>query len=203
MPLYRAGMSGSGTGRGGPVAEGGAMFDVAWGVVPQPSAGSSRRTSVTLPSASTRCPLPSSRSVAAERRWWASASSASWQGCSPSSVRSCWSPGSWTCGAARRRRTVCLRSPPGSSWRKPRSSQPSCGGCGGVRVCCAVSGWPSGLLRRAAIAGLTASLVAFTVCFGFGRGGWVLLSWLAGGLCGLALLLGDRTGEEPDAEAVS
>lgn len=60
-----------------------------------------------------------------------------------------------------------------------------------------------GVLRRAAIAGLSASLVAFTVCFGFGRGGWVLLSWLAGGLCGLTLLIGDRTGEEADTEAVS
>ncbi|MGA5878305.1 hypothetical protein ACPC3D_21185 [Streptomyces cellulosae] len=50
------------------------------------------------------------------------------------------------------------------------------------------------VLRRPAVSGLTASLVTCTVCFGFGRGGWMLLSWLAGGLFGLTLLIGDRPG---------
>ncbi|MFJ7985712.1 hypothetical protein [Streptomyces sp. NPDC096351] len=52
--------------------------------------------------------------------------------------------------------------------------------------------------RRAAVAGVTASAVAFVVTLGFGWGMWMMASWLAGGLCGLALLLGDRPGKPSD-----
>ena len=58
--------------------------------------------------------------------------------------------------------------------------------------------WDAGNgLRRAAAAGLSASAVAFVVMLGFGWETWMVASWLAGGLCGLALLLGDRPGMPP------
>ncbi|MFI9293723.1 hypothetical protein [Streptomyces gardneri] len=42
--------------------------------------------------------------------------------------------------------------------------------------------WAAGKgLRRAAVAGLTASAVAFVVTLGFGWGTWMMASWLAGG----------------------
>lgn len=53
--------------------------------------------------------------------------------------------------------------------------------------------WDAGNgLRRTAVAVLTASTVAFAVTMGFGRGNAMTASWLAGGLCGLTLLLGGR-----------
>ncbi|MFJ4869008.1 hypothetical protein [Streptomyces sp. NPDC088757] len=52
-----------------------------------------------------------------------------------------------------------------------------------------------GGLRRAAVAGLTASAVVFVVTLGFGWTTWTMAGWLVGGLCGLALLLGDRPDE--------
>ncbi|MCG3044169.1 hypothetical protein L7D48_26925 [Streptomyces sp. S1A] len=56
--------------------------------------------------------------------------------------------------------------------------------------------WEAGNgLRRAAVAGVTASLVAFVVTLGLGGGTWMMACWLASGLCGLALLLGDRPGK--------
>lgn len=59
--------------------------------------------------------------------------------------------------------------------------------------------WDAGTgLRRAAVAVLTASLVAFVVTLGLGQGGWAVVSWLVGGLCGLTLLLGRRT-DQPSA----
>ncbi|MDV9187643.1 hypothetical protein R6L23_05305 [Streptomyces sp. SR27] len=59
--------------------------------------------------------------------------------------------------------------------------------------------WDAGSVqRRVAASGLTASLVAFVVTFGFGWGTWMVVSWLAGGLCGLTLLLSDRPGNESD-----
>ncbi|MEU3605472.1 hypothetical protein AB0E83_08420 [Streptomyces sp. NPDC035033] len=57
--------------------------------------------------------------------------------------------------------------------------------------------------RRAAVAGLTASAVAFVVTLGFGWGTWMIASWLAGGLCGLALLLGDQPGKPSGTGLVS
>ncbi|MFE5594723.1 hypothetical protein [Streptomyces sp. NPDC056549] len=63
---------------------------------------------------------------------------------------------------------------------------------------------PSGPLRRewagatrvgrAAVAVLTVSFVAFLVTLAAGWGTGVGVSWLVGGLCGVALLLGRRTG---------
>ncbi|MFZ4301649.1 hypothetical protein ACOZE3_27510 [Streptomyces cinereoruber] len=56
--------------------------------------------------------------------------------------------------------------------------------------------WDAGSgLRRAAVIGLTASAVAFVVTLALGWATWTMIGWLAGGLCGLALLLGDRPGE--------
>ncbi|WP_410539412.1 hypothetical protein [Streptomyces sp. KL2] len=56
--------------------------------------------------------------------------------------------------------------------------------------------WEAGNgLRRIAVAGLTASLVAFVMALGFGGGTWMTASWLVGGLCGLALLPGGRPGK--------
>ncbi|WP_309060479.1 hypothetical protein [Streptomyces sp.] len=67
---------------------------------------------------------------------------------------------------------------------------------------------PSGLLRReweagtgprrAAVAGLTASAVAFAVTLGFGWGTWAMASWLVGCPCVLTLLLSGRTGRPSD-----
>ncbi|MFF4078343.1 hypothetical protein ACFYZN_02930 [Streptomyces sp. NPDC001777] len=57
--------------------------------------------------------------------------------------------------------------------------------------------------RRGAVAGLTASAVAFVVTLGFGWGTWMMASWLAGGLCGLTLLLGDRPGKPSDTGLAS
>ncbi|MFF8717349.1 hypothetical protein ACF07T_38965 [Streptomyces sp. NPDC015184] len=57
--------------------------------------------------------------------------------------------------------------------------------------------------RRVAVAGLTASVVAFVVTLGFGWGTWMIVSWLAGGLCGLVLLLGDRPGKPSDTAPAS
>ncbi|MFE2501406.1 hypothetical protein [Streptomyces rubiginosohelvolus] len=45
--------------------------------------------------------------------------------------------------------------------------------------------------RRAAVAGVTASTVAFTLLLALGSGTWMLAAWLLGGLCGIALLLSD------------
>ncbi|MEV0689645.1 hypothetical protein [Streptomyces sp. NPDC050388] len=59
--------------------------------------------------------------------------------------------------------------------------------------------WDAGTgLRRAAVVVLTASFVAFLVTLGLGQGGWAVVSWLVGGLCGLTLLLGRRT-DQPSA----
>ncbi|ALO05999.1 hypothetical protein AQF52_0401 [Streptomyces venezuelae] len=64
--------------------------------------------------------------------------------------------------------------------------------------------WDAGNgLRRAAVAGLTASAVAFVVTLGFGWGTWMIVSWLAGGLCGLTLLLGDQPGKPSDTGLAS
>ncbi|CAL9495592.1 hypothetical protein SUDANB176_03336 [Streptomyces sp. enrichment culture] len=52
--------------------------------------------------------------------------------------------------------------------------------------------------RRAAVAGLTASVVAFTVTLGFGWGTWAMASWLVGCPCALTLLLSGRTDEPSD-----
>ncbi|MGW1189245.1 hypothetical protein [Streptomyces sp. NPDC002559] len=57
--------------------------------------------------------------------------------------------------------------------------------------------------RRAAVAGLTASAVAFVVTLGFGWGTWTVVSWLVSGLCGLTLLLGDRPGKPSDTKLAS
>ncbi|MFE9255492.1 hypothetical protein [Streptomyces sp. NPDC006879] len=57
--------------------------------------------------------------------------------------------------------------------------------------------------RRAAVAGLTTAVVVFVVVWGFGWGAWALASWLAGGLCGIFLLLGDRPGGSPTGVAAS
>lgn len=62
--------------------------------------------------------------------------------------------------------------------------------------------WAAGAgLRRAAVAGLTASVVAFVVTSGLGWGAWMTVSWLAGGLWGLALLPSDCPGESSDTGA--
>ncbi|MFD3993433.1 hypothetical protein [Streptomyces sp. NPDC058583] len=64
--------------------------------------------------------------------------------------------------------------------------------------------WDAGNgLRRAAVAGLTTSAVAVVVTLGFGWGTWMIVSWLAGGLCGLALLLGDQPGKPSDTGLAS
>ncbi|MET8218118.1 hypothetical protein [Streptomyces hirsutus] len=57
--------------------------------------------------------------------------------------------------------------------------------------------------RRAAVAGLTTSVVAFVVTLGFGWGPWMMASWLVGGLCGLTLLLGGRPGTPSDTGLAS
>ncbi|MDV5143977.1 hypothetical protein R1T08_06775 [Streptomyces sp. SBC-4] len=57
--------------------------------------------------------------------------------------------------------------------------------------------------RRAAVAGLTTSAVAFVGTLGFGWGTWMTASWLAGGLCGLTLLLGDQPGMPSDTGLAS
>ncbi|MGW8765624.1 hypothetical protein ACWGN5_24295 [Streptomyces sp. NPDC055815] len=63
--------------------------------------------------------------------------------------------------------------------------------------------WDAGTgLRRAAVAGLTAAFVAFVVTLGFGWGTWMMTSWLVGGLCGVSLLVGRRTGH-PDEPTMS
>ncbi|MEU6888864.1 hypothetical protein ABZ918_27340 [Streptomyces viridosporus] len=48
--------------------------------------------------------------------------------------------------------------------------------------------------RRAAALVLTASVLAFVAALGLGREAWTVASWLVGGLCGLTLILGGRTG---------
>ncbi|MFG2840889.1 hypothetical protein ACGFYE_38550 [Streptomyces zaomyceticus] len=62
--------------------------------------------------------------------------------------------------------------------------------------------WAAGNgLRRAAVAGLTTSAVAFVVTLGFDWGTWMMASWLAGGLCGL--VLGDQSGKPSDTGLTS
>lgn len=64
--------------------------------------------------------------------------------------------------------------------------------------------WEAGSgLRRAAAVGITASLAAFVVTLDLGGGMWMTASWLAGGLCGLTLLLGDHPGKPSDTAAAS
>ncbi|MCY0944166.1 hypothetical protein [Streptomyces antarcticus] len=46
-----------------------------------------------------------------------------------------------------------------------------------------------------AVAGLTASVVAFVVTSGAGWITWMAACWLAGGLCALTLLVGERAGQ--------
>ncbi|WP_097880766.1 hypothetical protein [Streptomyces sp. st140] len=53
--------------------------------------------------------------------------------------------------------------------------------------------------RRAAVAGVTASTVAFTLLLALGSGTWMLVAWLLGGLCGIALLLSDPADSATDA----
>ncbi|MCT6778900.1 hypothetical protein LXH09_19895 [Streptomyces sp. CS7] len=53
--------------------------------------------------------------------------------------------------------------------------------------------------RRAAVAGVTASTVAFTLLLALGSGTWMLAAWLLGGLCGIALLLSDPADSATDA----
>ncbi|MFD5200255.1 hypothetical protein ACFWM7_08850 [Streptomyces sp. NPDC058375] len=53
--------------------------------------------------------------------------------------------------------------------------------------------------RRAAVAGVTASTVAFTALLALGSGTWMLVAWLLGGLCGITLLLSDPAGGPSDA----
>ncbi|MEU7070113.1 hypothetical protein AB0B30_03845 [Streptomyces narbonensis] len=57
--------------------------------------------------------------------------------------------------------------------------------------------------QRVAVAGLTTSVVAFVVMLGFGGETWMMVSWLAGGLCGLALLLGPRPSQPADTGPTS
>ncbi|MFB7967816.1 hypothetical protein [Streptomyces rubiginosohelvolus] len=52
--------------------------------------------------------------------------------------------------------------------------------------------------RRAAVAGVTASTVAFTLLLALGSGTWMLAAWLLGGLCGIALLLSDPADSATD-----
>ncbi|GGV99009.1 hypothetical protein GCM10010230_23960 [Streptomyces narbonensis] len=52
--------------------------------------------------------------------------------------------------------------------------------------------------RRVAVAGLTTSVVTFVVTLGFGWEMWMMLSWLAGAMCGLALLLGNGPSKPSD-----
>ncbi|MFE3826119.1 hypothetical protein [Streptomyces sp. NPDC059092] len=64
--------------------------------------------------------------------------------------------------------------------------------------------WDTGSgLRRAGVAGITASAVAVVVTSGLHWGTGALLSWLFGCLCGIALLLGDRDNQQPDTETDS
>ncbi|NEB41076.1 DUF1345 domain-containing protein [Streptomyces sp. SID14515] len=57
--------------------------------------------------------------------------------------------------------------------------------------------------RRAAVAGVTASIVAFAALLALGRGTWMMAAWLLGGLCGIALLLSDPAGTPSDSSAAS
>ncbi|MEU0622851.1 hypothetical protein ABZ329_18625 [Streptomyces rubiginosohelvolus] len=52
--------------------------------------------------------------------------------------------------------------------------------------------------RRAAVAGVTALTVAFTLLLALGSGTWMLAAWLLGGLCGIALLLSDPADSATD-----
>ncbi|MEU3054638.1 hypothetical protein [Streptomyces griseus] len=53
--------------------------------------------------------------------------------------------------------------------------------------------------RRAAVAGVTAAIVAFAALLALGSGTWMLVAWLLGGLCGITLLLSDPAGGPSDA----
>ncbi|MBV7244488.1 hypothetical protein [Streptomyces sp. MW-W600-10] len=60
--------------------------------------------------------------------------------------------------------------------------------------------WDAGSgLRRTAVAGVTASLVAFAALLALGSGTWMLVAWLLGGLCGITLLLSDPADGPSDA----
>ncbi|MFE7338286.1 hypothetical protein [Streptomyces griseus] len=60
--------------------------------------------------------------------------------------------------------------------------------------------WDAGSgLRRTAVAGVTASLVAFAALLALGSGTWMLVAWLLGGLCGITLLLSDPADRAADA----
>lgn len=52
--------------------------------------------------------------------------------------------------------------------------------------------------RRAAVAGVTGSVVAFAVLLALGAGTWMMAAWLLGGLCGIILLLSDPAGRPSD-----
>lgn len=60
--------------------------------------------------------------------------------------------------------------------------------------------WDAGSgLRRAAVAGVTASSVAFAALLALGSGTWMLVAWLLGGLCGITLLLSGPADRAADA----
>ncbi|MFC9034232.1 hypothetical protein [Streptomyces arboris] len=64
--------------------------------------------------------------------------------------------------------------------------------------------WEAGNgLRRAAVAGVTASIVAFAALLALGRETWMMAAWLLGGLCGITLLLSDPAGTPSDSSAAS
>ncbi|WP_103512096.1 hypothetical protein [Streptomyces sp. SM13] len=64
--------------------------------------------------------------------------------------------------------------------------------------------WDAGSgLRRTAVAGVTASLVAFAALLALGSGTWMLIAWLLGGLCGITLLLSDPAGTPSDSSTTS